>query len=121
MGSFCTVKWTNFEESSREKMKVLFIGGTGIISTACVREAVERGIEMTVFNRGAREARLPSSVKLIRGDVWSSDRQLLKGGGYEVVVQWVAYTASEVGRDVEFFAGETGQYIFISSASAYEK
>jgi nucleoside-diphosphate-sugar epimerase len=102
-------------------MKVLFIGGTGIISTACVREAVERGIEVTIFNRGKHETTLPRSVKVIRGDVWSSDRERLKGGGYDVVVQWVAYTAAEVKRDVEFFEGETDQYIFISSASAYQK
>jgi nucleoside-diphosphate-sugar epimerase len=109
------------EESSTEQMKVLFIGGTGIISSACVRAAVQHGIELTIFTRGVRERDLPPSVKVIRGDIRSDDRKLLKGSGHDAVVQWVAYKPAEVERDFEFFAGQTGQYIFISSASAYQK
>jgi nucleoside-diphosphate-sugar epimerase len=83
---------------------------------------VERGIELTIFHRGERTADLPSSVKGIRGDISKfADRDLLKSTSYDVVVQWIGFTPADVERDVELFQGCVGQYVFISSASAYEK
>ncbi len=103
-------------------MKVLFIGGTGIISTACSRLAVERGIELTHFNRG-RSHRKVHGVRSIRGDIRDRDaaRRLLLGQTFDAVVDWIAFLPEQVRADIELFRGRTGQYLFISSASVYQK
>lgn len=104
-------------------MKVLFIGGTGTISSACIEQAVRRGIEVYVYNRGTHNEELPKAVKTIKGDI--RDRQLtdqmLKEYTFDAVVNWVAFIPEHTAQDVELFSGRTGQYIFISSASAYAK
>ncbi len=103
-------------------MRVLFIGGTGYISTGCLPLTVERGVELTIFNRGERKAEVPPQVHTIRGDITNqADREALRDANYDVVVQWIGFEPAEVQRDFETFQGHTGQYIFISSASAYEK
>ena len=103
-------------------MKVLFIGGTGIISSACTRLAVQRGIEVTIFHRGERQAVLPNQVHVIRGDInEAADHALLRKQSFDVVVEWVAYLPKDIERDIQLFQGRTAQYIFISSASAYQK
>jgi nucleoside-diphosphate-sugar epimerase len=105
-------------------MKVLFIGGTGTISTACTALAAQRGIELYVLNRGQRAALVPEGVQVLKGDI-NEDRAgveaLLRDYTFDVVVDWIAFTAEQVERDIEIFSGKTGQYIFISSASAYQK
>ena len=101
-------------------MKVLFIGGTGIISTACTALAVERGIEMTLLTRGKRE--LPRGVRTINEDVNSpSLPEKLAGEKFDAVVDWIAFTAADIERDINLFRGHTRQFVFISSASAYQK
>ena len=104
-------------------MKVLFIGGTGIISTAVTQLAVDRGIDLYLLNRGQSKKLVPNDVKVIKGDI--RDRKaaskLLKLHDFDVVVNWVAYVPTHVEADIEFFRGKVGQYIFISSASAYQK
>ena len=104
-------------------MKVLFVGGTGIISSACSELAVRNGIDLYLLNRG-RSARLapdgaitlqadirqPPSVEMVFGDLT-----------FDVVVDWVAFTPDQVKTDLELFRKRTRQYIFISSASAYQK
>ena len=104
-------------------MKVLFIGGTGIISTACTALAAERGIDLTLWNRGRRAALLPASVKTAAVDIEDEAAAALALGGarFDVVVDWVAYTPAQIERDLRLFRGRTRQYIFISSASAYQK
>ncbi len=104
-------------------MRVLFIGGTGIISTACTRLAVERGIDLTLLTRGLRHAVLPSGVSTLTVDIddEASARKALGGLSFDVVVDWVAYTPEHVERDLKLFRGRVRQYIFISSASAYQK
>ncbi len=102
---------------------VLFIGGSGIISAACVREAVEQGFDVTVLNRGETDKRpIPESVTRLQADV--SDRTALEGAigdqRWDVVIDFVAFTPDQVQRDVEVFTGRTRQYVFISSASAYQ-
>lgn len=102
---------------------VLFIGGSGIISAACVREAVEQGFDVTVLNRGETVERpIPEAVTRLQVDV--SDRTALEGAigdrRWDVVVDFVAFTPDQVQRDVEVFTGRTRQYVFISSASAYQ-
>jgi len=104
-------------------MKVLFIGGTGIISTAVTQLAAERGIDLYLLNRGQSKKLVPSDVKVIKGDIRDrkSASELLKLHDFDVVVNWVAYVPTHVEADIEFFRGKVGQYIFISSASAYQK
>lgn len=104
-------------------MKALFIGGTGIISTAVSRLAVEHGIELTLLTRGEHHADVPAGTKTIRGDINDSAamQKALEGNAFDVVADWVAYMPHDVERDIELFRGKTRQYIFISSASAYQK
>ena len=103
-------------------MKVLYIGGTGEISTACVQHGVEVGHEVTVFNRGHRDEPLPGGVRQIVGDMKEpADYRALGAEGFDVVCQFVAFDLATVQRDVEVFGGRCGQYVFISSASAYQK
>jgi nucleoside-diphosphate-sugar epimerase len=103
-------------------MKVLFIGGTGIISASCSRLAVEMGIELAHFNRG-RSHRRVDGVKRIQGDIHDRDgaRELLRGQSFDAVVNWIAFRPEQVRADIELFRGQIGQYVFISSASAYQK
>lgn len=104
-------------------MKVLFVGGTGVISTACTRLAAERGIDLTLLRRGRRDARIPADVKTITADIHDKPASAgaLGGGSWDVVVDWIAYTPADIDRDLELFRGRTRQYVFISSASAYQK
>jgi nucleoside-diphosphate-sugar epimerase len=104
-------------------LRVLFLGGTGIISSACSRLAAERGIELSVLNRGQSTGRpLPPEATLLRGDARdpASVRAALGGREFDAVVDWVAYTPDHVRADIGTFRGRTGQYVFISSASAYQ-
>jgi nucleoside-diphosphate-sugar epimerase len=103
-------------------MKVLFIGGTGIISSAVSRLAVERGIELYHLNRGKSHRKI-EGVKNISGDFRNVEetKHALKGYFFDVVVNWITFTPEHVQADIEIFTGKTNQYIFISSASAYQK
>jgi nucleoside-diphosphate-sugar epimerase len=104
-------------------LSVLFIGGSGIISSASTRLAVERGLDLTVLNRGESTTRpLPDGVRALRADVRdpASVRAALGDREFDAVVDWVAFTPGHVRTDVELFEGRTGQYVFISSASAYQ-
>ncbi len=103
-------------------LNLLFIGGTGNISTSCVRLGAEEGHAVTVFTRGTRDADLPASVVRVTGD--ASDPATLAGlaaRGFDAVVDFVAFDALDVARDVEAFRGHVGQYVFISSAAVYQK
>jgi nucleoside-diphosphate-sugar epimerase len=104
-------------------MKVLFIGGTGIISTACSELAAERGIELTVLNRGRRAAALPEGARSVTVDIedTAAVAQALGGCHFDAVVDWIAFEPAQIERDIALFCGRTRQYIFISSASAYQK
>lgn len=104
-------------------MRVLFIGGTGIISTACTQLAVERGIELTLLNRGRRAAVPPKGVQMLTVDIEDAAAvaKALAGATFDAVVDWIAYEPAQVERDIAWFRGRTRQYVFISSASAYQK
>ena len=103
-------------------MRVLFIGGTGEISFDCVHEAVRLGHDVTVFNRGHNNAGLPSACQLITGDVEDDDAyRKLASLDFDVVCQFRLFSMPAIERDIELFARHCGQYIFISSASAYRK
>jgi nucleoside-diphosphate-sugar epimerase len=103
-------------------MRVLFIGGTGIISSACTQLAVERGIELYVLNRGQSQRPIPDEVIRLVGDIRDpkSAREAIGKLEFDAVVDWVAFTPEHVETDLELFQGRAGQYVFISSASAYQ-
>jgi len=101
-------------------MKTLFIGGTGNISTPVSHRALDLGIELYHLNRGYR-APVPG-VNYLTADLGNPEKvqKVLKGHRWDVVVNWIAYTPEDILRDAELFEGKTMQYIFISSASAYQ-
>ena len=103
-------------------MKVLFIGGTGTISSACVELAVARGIELTLLNRGQRDYPTPTGVETLKGDIRNPAEvaAVLKDRTFDVVADFIAFSPEHVETDLELFRGCTRQYIFISSASAYQ-
>ena len=106
-------------------LNVLFIGGTGIISSACSALAVEQGINLFHFNRGTTSSirPVPKGVQQLTGDLHSPAdmARILDDHNFDVIVNWIAYGAGDVERDIKNFQGKAGHYIFISSASAYQK
>lgn len=103
-------------------MRVLFVGGTGIISSASTRLAVEQGIELFLLNRGHRSD-IPSGATNLIADIRDSEatKRALEGRRFDAVVNWIAFTPDDIDRDLALFRDITDQYIFISSASAYQK
>jgi nucleoside-diphosphate-sugar epimerase len=106
-------------------MKLLFIGGTGLISSACSELAVERGHELYILNRSlSAKHPLQQGATLLRGDIHGGPAELatlLAGHRFDAVVDFLAFTPEDIERDLALFAGRTGQFVFISSASAYQK
>ncbi|MCL2070849.1 MAG: SDR family oxidoreductase [Oscillospiraceae bacterium] len=105
-------------------MKVLFIGGTGIISMAITRSLAEdSNWEVYLLNKGSRESELPASVKLLKCDINDEAKvsELIKELDFDVVADFIAFVPSQLERDYRLFKGKTRQFIFISSASAYQK
>ncbi len=105
-------------------MKALFIGGTGTISMGIVRALSEDPIwDVYLLNRGNRSDEVPEGVHLITADINDEEDVAKKLAPYEfdVVSDFIAFTPDAVERDYRLFKGKTGQYIFISSASAYNK
>src|SRR5687768_18360596 len=93
-------------------MKVLFIGGTGIISSGCARRLVEsQGVSLSFMLRGQSSRSIPKGVEIITGDVRdpASVRTALGARTFDVVVNWVAFTTAHVQADVDFFAGRTAR------------
>ncbi len=103
-------------------MKVLFIGGTGNISTSCSYLALEKGIDLYHLNRGMTREKIPG-VTSIKADIHNKEETLKAIGDhdFDVVVDWIAFIPDDVKRDYEIFKGKIKQFIFISSASAYQK
>ena len=104
-------------------LSVLFLGGSGIISSACSRRAVEEGLDVCVLNRGHSTSRpLPPEVERVTGDV-DDPRSIEEAIGdrhFDAVVDWLAFTPDQVRARTDLFRGRVGQYVFISSASAYQ-
>lgn len=104
-------------------MKVLFIGGTGVISSACAELAVREGIDLYLLNRGQSVERpAPIGATVLFGDIRdrASAEAALAGHTFDAVVDWIAFTPEHVQADINLFRGRTGQYVFISSASVYQ-
>lgn len=106
-------------------MKILFIGGTGIISSACADLAVARGHDLFLLNRSvSRKSPIPEGATVLQGDVYTEEArlgELLAGHHFDAVVDFIAFAAPDVERDLRLFRGKTDQFVFISSASAYQK
>lgn len=104
-------------------MKVLFIGGTGVISSACSDLALQRGIELYLLNRGKSIRNAPKDVVQLNGDIRRPETvsKALGELSFDAVVEWMAFTPDQIQSDIELFQNRTRQYIFISSASAYQK
>ena len=101
-------------------LTALFIGGNGIISSACSALAIERGIDLTLLNRGTDSTRPPiEGARSIVGD--ADDLASVDLGEYDVVVNFRSFSPASVAENIKLFAGRTGQYVYISSASAYQK
>lgn len=103
-------------------MKVLFIGGTGNISVSVSKRAIAHGIDLYLLNRGHRRITI-EGAKTITADI-SQPNQVQAALGehyFDAVVDWIAFVEPQVERDLALFRGKCGQYIFISSASAYQK
>src|ERR1700694_5197335 len=103
-------------------MKILFIGGTGIISAASTALAAQRSLDITLLSRGQHASELPAGVKTLIADV--NDPAALKKlerEAFDAVVDWFAFTPADIERHLKLFRGRTRQFVFISSASAYQK
>jgi len=101
-------------------MKALFIGGTGLISTAVSKLAIKKGFDLYLLNRGNRP--LPEGAKSIIGDINNDPEgvaELLKNERFDIVATFINFTPDQIRRDFELFNGKVGQYIFISSCAAY--
>lgn len=102
-------------------MRILFLGGTGIISTACVRLAVERGHEVFLLNRGQREAIPGAQVLVADLQDEAATARALGSRSWDVVADFIAFAPADIERDLRLFRGRVGQFVFISSASAYQR
>jgi nucleoside-diphosphate-sugar epimerase len=103
-------------------MRVLFIGGTGTISSACSALALRQGIDLYLLNRGKSQRAAPAGAKILSGDIRDpqSARKTIGSLDFDAVVNWIAFTPQHIQTDLDLFRGRTGQYIFISSASVYQ-
>jgi nucleoside-diphosphate-sugar epimerase len=102
---------------------VLFIGGTGVISSACVARSVEQGLGVTILNRGTSTTHPPHpEAEALQADVRDAAavREAVAGREFDVVVDFLSFTPDHVQQQLDEFADRTGQYVFISSASAYQ-
>ncbi len=104
-------------------MKVLMIGGTGIISTAVSTLLLAQGHELWLLNRGTRPDLVPDGAHCLQADIGDEAgvAGLLDGHRFDSVVDWLVFTPDQVARDIRLFSGRTAQYVFISSGSAYQR
>lgn len=104
-------------------MKVLFIGGTGIISSACSQLCADSGIDLYLLNRGLSFRKPPAGITQLTADIHDVNNvsSVLDEHTFDSIVNWIAFTPDHVKRDYALFHRRTSQYIFISSASAYRK
>jgi nucleoside-diphosphate-sugar epimerase len=106
-------------------MKILFIGGTGLISSACTECALALGNELFLLNRGqSSKYCIPKNASHLKADIRNDPAgaaRLLEGYIFDSVVDWVAFTPNHIDDDIRLFAGKTRQFVFISSASVYQK
>ncbi|MDP9936521.1 nucleoside-diphosphate-sugar epimerase [Paenarthrobacter nicotinovorans] len=103
---------------------ILFIGGTGVISAAAAERVVALGHRLTILNRGQSAGRpVPDGAEVLHADIRDAEavRGVLQGKEYDAVADFISFTPAHARAGLELFRGRTGQYVFISSASAYQK
>jgi nucleoside-diphosphate-sugar epimerase len=102
---------------------ILFIGGTGVISTAAAERAVALGHRLTILNRGRSTRPVPDGTEVLHADVRdaASVREVLGGREFDAVADFISYTPDQAQTSMDLFRERTGQFVFISSASAYQK
>src|ERR1700721_2834193 len=114
--SSSSVQRDHIPVTNKSLMKILFIGGTGVISTACTALAAERGMEVTLLSRGQHRAEVARGVKTLIADANDPDTlRKLEHESFDTVVDWIAFTASDIERDLKLFRGRTPQFWFFSS------
>ncbi|MDQ0903099.1 SDR family oxidoreductase [Paenibacillus sp. V4I7] len=103
-------------------MRALFIGGTGTISSAITKQLLEKGCELYLLNRGTRNEDLPAGVNILKADINDEDHvsKLIENLEFDVVADFIAFKPVQLERDYRLFKGKTKQFMFISSASAYQ-
>ena len=104
-------------------MRILIIGGTGTISSAITRQLAASGHDLWLLNRGNRKNEVPTGVKQIICDI-NDEAEVLRQIGdtmFDTVCEFIGFLPSQVERDIRLFKGRTRQYVYISSASAYNK
>jgi nucleoside-diphosphate-sugar epimerase len=104
-------------------MKILMIGGTGTISSAITRQLAKSSNELWLLNRGSRKNEVPNNVKQIIANI-DDEAEVLRQIGdmqFDAVCEFIGFLPSQVERDIRLFKGRTKQYVYISSASAYNK
>jgi 2'-hydroxyisoflavone reductase len=101
-------------------LRILILGGTGFTGPFQVRYAVARGHQVTVFNRGRRQAELPASVEQLRGDRSVHQLDALKGRDWDVVIDNPTSLPFWVRDAAEILHDRTQQYVFISTISVYD-
>jgi nucleoside-diphosphate-sugar epimerase len=104
-------------------MRILFIGGTGIISSACSVLALREGHEVYLLCRGQSPRPIPGGARVLSGDVrdLTDARRALGDLHFDSVADFISFETPHIERALELFSGRTRQYVFISSASAYKK
>ena len=97
-------------------MKVLFIGGTGTISTAISKELIRKGCELYILNRGSRNDILGDGAKFIKADINGEAGAIAPlGMSFDVVCDFIGFVPSQLERDYRLFNGRTKQFMYISS------
>ena len=104
-------------------MKILIIGGTGTISSAITRQLAAAGHDLWLLNRGTRKDEVPANVRQVIADINDEQqvKQLLGDNCFDAVCEFIGFVTQQVERDIRLFSGRTRQYVYISSASAYNK
>lgn len=104
-------------------MKALFIGGTGCISTAVSKLAIEKGFELYLLNRGNRSSFAPEGANIVIGDIndKTAMKEYLKDKHFDAVIDFIVYNPEQAERDIGLFTGKTNQYIFISTVVTYQR
>ena len=104
-------------------MRILIIGGTGTISSAITRQLAASGQDLWLLNRGTRKQEVPAGVKQIVADISNEEevKRLLGDMQFDAVCEFIGFVPEQVERDIRLFKGRTRQYVYISSASAYNK
>ena len=105
-------------------MRILIIGGTGLISTAISRELLARGYDLTLYNRGKTPSRIPAGARYLSGDrndFAAFEWQMAEAGTFDCVIDMVCFTPDQAESDVRAFRGRTGHFIFCSTVNVYTK